>query len=441
MDTHTLSLSESIVQAFLSDERFSPAVPKTFAEAGLSESLVEALACKYLAVTGIASGRTIADMLCLPFRLLEGLLANLRTRQVLVHTGAAPFNDYYYTLTDSGRQRATTYQRACAYVGPAPVTLADYCISVQAQCISAESPTDADLKSACADITCDETLFERIGPAVNSGAGMFLFGAPGNGKSTLARRITGCFGEEIWIPRTIIEDDQLITLFDSACHHEVKQDASGPLKAREFDRRWVRIRRPTVSVGGELTLDNLELRHDPLSKISEAPLQMKSNAGCLLIDDFGRQRIKPAELLNRWIIPLEMGKDFLTLPSGKKIQVPFDQLIIFSTNLEPRDLVDEAFLRRIPYKIEVGDPTEAEFYELFELYATQMGCAFDPAAVNYLLETHYHPHNRPLRRCHPRDLLKQIRSYCRYRRFHFEMLPDYIDRVVASYFSTVLGET
>jgi len=167
---------------------------------------------------------------------------------------------------------------------------------------------------------------------------------------------------------------------------------------------------------------------------------MKSNCGCLLIDDFGRQRVEPAQLLNRWIVPLETSHDFLTLATGKKIQVPFEQLIIFSTNLEPRELVDEAFLRRIPYKIEVGNPNEREFCELFELYADRFGCEYRPKVVEYLLSEHYRPAGRALRRCHPRDLLKQIRNYCRYRRLNFEMCPEHFDRVVKSYFAMVLGD-
>ncbi len=342
------------LQTFLSDERFCPTEPRTLEQTGLSPSLVESLICKHLAISGTASGRGIAENICLPFRILEDLYAGLRTRQILVHSGTAPFNDYYYMLTEQGLQRAKTYQHACAYCGPAPVPFRDYVIAVEAQCISTESPTHEELAGACAEISVDKQLFDMIGPAVNSGAGMFLYGHSGNGKSTLAKSITACFGQEIWIPRVIVDDSQMVKLFDPSCHHEVVQGNTGILKGQDFDRRWIRVRRPTVCVGGELTMDNLEIRHDPVSNISEAPLQMKSNCGCLVIDDFGRQRIEPTELLNRWIVPLESRYDFLTLPSGKKIQVPFEQLIIFSTNLEPRDLVDEAFLRRIPYKIESG---------------------------------------------------------------------------------------
>src|SRR5205814_8453965 len=261
----------------------------------------------------------------------------LRARQIVVHTGSAPLNDYNYALTDQGRDRAQIYSQACAYVGPAPVPLEDYVNSVDAQSIRAESPRRQQLAKAFEGITIDPNLFASLGPAVNSGAGMFLYGAPGNGKSTLATRITGCFGQKIWLPRALFEDGQLIKLYDAA-YHEAQEDEEDErlMQATGHDRRWIKIRRPTVVVGGEMTLDNLEIRHDPRSNVSEAPLQLKSNCGCLLIDDFGRQRIEPAELLNRWIVPLEARHDFLTLATGKKIQVPFEQLIIFSTNLEPK---------------------------------------------------------------------------------------------------------
>jgi hypothetical protein len=209
------------------------------------------------------------------------------------------------------------------------------------------------------------------------------------------------------------------------------------LRRDSQDRRWLKVRRPTVIVGGELTMDSLEIRHNPHTKISEAPLQMKSNCGSLLIDDFGRQRINHIELLNRWIVPLEKHHDFLTLATGKKIQVPFDQLIIFSTNLEPKDLVDEAFLRRIPYKINVPDPDEEEFRRLFQLCAPAIGCRYHPEAVEHLLRTHYRSCNRPMRRCHPRDLLLQVHNYCAYNDLPMEMKPEYFDVVIEDYFTVV----
>ena len=436
----TLDIKDSLLASLLSDENFCPTEPASIKETGLGEEFIERLVCRYLAVFGTNSGRAIAQHICLPFRVIEPLLGTLRTNQIVVHAGSAPFNDYYYTLTAQGRTRTAAFLDTCAYVGAAPVPLMDYVISVEAQSITAEAPGPERLTAAVRDISVDPNLFESLGPAINSGAGMFLYGAPGNGKSTLAKRITMCFGQEIWIPHAIYEDGQIIKFYDSAYHRQVLNDGRSIIKCGEYDRRWLKVLRPTVVVGGELTMDNLELRHDPRSNINEAPLQMKSNCGCLLIDDFGRQRIEPAQLLNRWIVPLEMRHDFLTLPTGKKLQVPFDQLVIFSTNLEPRELVDEAFLRRIPFKIEIADPSEEEFHLLFQLYAKSFGCEYRPAVVDDLLARHYRPSHRHLRRCHARDLLLQIRSYCNYARQPLEMRPEYFDRAVKTYFATLFGE-
>ncbi|MBC8872123.1 MAG: AAA family ATPase [Planctomycetes bacterium] len=436
--TITQEISKELLSTLLSDDTFWPTEPRSMKETGLSEGFIESLVCKFLGHTGTSSGRRIADALCLPFGVIESLLASLRAKQVVVHAGSAAFNDYYYTLSEQGRRRARAYADACAYVGPAPVPLMDYVIAVEAQAVSAESPRRHQLEEAFGDITINSDIFELLGPAVNSGAGMFLYGAPGNGKSTLAKRITLCFGQEVWIPHAILEDANVIKLYDASYHHEVKGHSNGLIKLREHDRRWMKIRRPTVVVGGELTMDNLEIRHDPHSNVSEAPIQMKSNCGCLLIDDFGRQRIAPEDLLNRWIVPLESRHDYLTLSTGKKIQVPFEQLIIFSTNLEPEDLVDEAFLRRIPYKIEISDPDVEEFHILFELYADQFRCEYRKDIVDQVIAQHYEAAGRPLRRCHPRDLLSQIRAYCSYNDLPLEMRPEYFDRAARSYFATVL---
>ncbi|HVX14934.1 MAG TPA: AAA family ATPase [Pirellulales bacterium] len=433
----TLEAPLSLLATILSDESFKPSETSTLDDTGLSEALVDSLICKFLAVSGTVSGRGLADQLGLPMGVIEPQLLKLRNRQFAAHTGSAPLNDYYYTLTDQGRQRAQSCLDTCAYIGAAPVPLADYVVSVEAQTIRAEAPKRAQLAEAFHDITVEPVLFDELGPAVNSGAGMFLYGAPGNGKTTLAERITRCFGQHIWIPRTLIEDGQLIKLYDPAYHQAVENAAGSLLKQNDFDRRWIKIRRPTVVAGGELTMDSLEIRHDARANVSEAPLQLKSNCGSLLIDDFGRQRMEPGELLNRWIVPLEKRYDFLTLASGKKIQVPFEQLILFSTNLEPEELVDEAFLRRIPYKVNIADPSEAEFGRLFEFYAGKLGFEFRREAVDHLVRTHYRPFDRALRRCHPRDLLGQVRNYCVYNELPVEMLPDYFDRAVKGYFTAV----
>jgi predicted ATPase with chaperone activity len=418
-------------------DRFRPSPPSNIEQAGLADGLVESLIIKRLLMAGRESGRALAEQVCLPYGMLEDLFQGLRTRQILTHKGAAALNDYVYDLTDQGREYAQGQLKTCAYVGPAPVPLTEYITAVDAQTILAESPKRSHLEEAFQDISVNPALFDRLGPAVNSGTGLFLYGAPGNGKTTLAERITRCFGQDIWIPKVLIVEGELIKLYDPAYHTPVGSEPRRLLRDESHDQRWIKVRRPTVMVGGELTLDSLEIRYNPQANISEAPLQTKSNGGTLLIDDFGRQRVNPVELLNRWIVPLEKRYDFLTLPSGKKVQMPFDQLIIFSTNLEPKDLVDEAFLRRIPYKINVADPDEQEFHRLFQLAAGTCQCPYDAVAVDHLLHRHYRPLQRPLRRCHPRDLLLQVHHYCAYNDLPMAMSAEYLDKVVADYFTVV----
>ena len=243
----TLDIQDSLLASLLADENFLPAKPATLEESGLGEELVEQLMFKYLAVFGTSKGRSVAEYICLPFNLVEPMLSTLRTNQFVVHAGAAPFNDYYYSLTTQGRTRAMSFMEACAYVGPAPVPLPDYVISVEAQSITAEAPGPEQLAEAVRDISVDPNLFESLGPAINSGAGMFLYGPPGNGKSTLAKRITLCFGQEIWIPHALCEDGQIIKLYDSAYHKPVVSDNRGITKCGEHDRRWLKISRPRWS--------------------------------------------------------------------------------------------------------------------------------------------------------------------------------------------------
>lgn len=430
---------DDLLEALLGGDSFRPAEPQTIEETGLSPVVIETLILKFLLQVGSASGREIAGRLCLPFRLLEDLLLSLRGRQMLVHKGQSQLSDYVYALTDLGADRARVAASACSYVGPAPVPLDDYIVSVEAQTIRAEAVRRHDVEDAFADVSVDGPTMDLLGPAINSGAGLFLYGFPGNGKTTIAKRITRCFGQHLWIPQTIVEDGQIIKLYDAAFHEAVRSAESNILKSTGHDARWVKIRRPTVVVGGELTMDSLEIRHDPATNVSEASLQMKSNGGCLLIDDFGRQRVEPAALLNRWIVPLENRHDYLTLATGKKVQVPFDQLIIFSTNLEPTDLADEAFLRRIPYKIEIVDPSIEEFRKLFQSACLAMGCPYQPQAVDYLVQTHYRPYGRALRRCHARDLLAAASNYSVFNDVPLQLTPQLLDRVVKSYFTALNG--
>ena len=324
-------------------------------------------------------------------------------------------------------------------MGSAPVPFDDYLRSVSAQTITSEHPKEDDLRQAFSDLLIADETLRLLGPAINSGRGLFLYGYPGNGKTSIAERITRCFGTTVWIPRVIYVEGQILKLLDMASHEPVEIERStGLLDESDFDHRWVRIKRPTIVAGGELRMEDLEIHYDPITKVSEAPLQLKSNLGTFLIDDFGRQRMQPIELLNRWIVPLEKRYDFLSLANGKKIRVPFDQLIIFSTNLEPRQLVDEAFLRRIPYKIEATNPTEEGFRKMIGILASKLGFAdTDQKAIDYLIDAHYQRVWRPFRCCHPRDLLLQVRSFCVYNDLPLELKPEYFDFAVMNYFTTM----
>jgi predicted ATPase with chaperone activity len=345
-------------------------------------------------------------------------------------------NDYEYQLTDTGRERARRYVEHCTYFGAAPVSLKDYVRSVEAQSLTKQHPTVEDLQRAFEDLLINKRMLTRLGPAINSGRGMFLFGAPGNGKTSIAERITRAFGQYIWIPRAIGIDGEIIRLFDPNSHEEAPLPANTALwDGAQVEKRWIRIRRPTIVVGGEVMMENLEVTINTSTGISESPVQLKSNCGTLVIDDFGRQKMSVDQLLNRWIVPLEKRYDFLNLPNGKKIQVPFDQLIVFSTNLEPKDLVDDAFLRRIPYKIEVGDPSEDEFRDLFKLMCPKLGFEYDEAAINHVIEKHYKDIKRKFRCCQPRDLLQQVKNHCLYQKLPLQLSPEFFDLAVDNYFA------
>ncbi len=292
-----------------------------------------------------------------------------------------------------------------------------------------------ELDEAFSDLIVEPNLKNQVGQALFAGNGFFIYGAPGNGKTSIAERVGRAYGQTIWIPRAIGVEGEIIRFYDPCKHAEAPIEADEQIDVRSLDHRWIRIRRPTIIVGGELTLERLEITVNTQTGTGEAPMQLKSNCGVLVIDDFGRQRVSTAELLNRWIVPLDKGHDYLNLRSGKTIQVPFDQLLVFSTNLEPKDLVDEAFLRRIPYKIEVFDPTEAEFRQLLKMYGDRLGVGYAAEAVDYLIDQHYKPCGRPFRFCHPRDLLLHIRNYCLFNRRPVVMSPGAFDIAVRNFFA------
>jgi hypothetical protein len=419
--------------------RTEPMIPmetESLLDAGISETLLEELVVRYLFSRGESTGRGIADQVKLPFRLVEPVLQRLKIQQMVAYASATTINDYIHVLSDAGRDRAKRYLQKTTYFGSAPVKLSDYIASVKLQSVEHQHPTREDLRNAFADLLVPPQLLARLGPAVNSGRGMFLYGYPGNGKTSIAERVTRAFGEYIWIPRSILVESDIIRIYDPMMHEAAEDDEkAGLLDHTHIDRRWIRIKRPTIVAGGELTMSMLEVSHNAESNLNDSPLQMKSNCGVLLIDDFGRQRMSVDELLNRWIVPLEKRYDYLALASGKKIQVPFDQLVIFSTNLEPKNLVDDAFLRRIPYKIEVNNPSEEAFRKLFEIMCRVLKIPYQADMIDYLIVKHYKPIGRPFRNCHPRDLLLQVRSLCYYNGAPVELKHEYLDFAVENYFS------
>ena len=419
-------------------QRFMPPVAKTLEETGLTTVVLEDLIFKILLGKGAMTGRDISNDLCLHFSVVEPILSELKSRLLLFHKSNSGVGDFLYMLTETGQEKAMIAREISAYAGAAPVPFEDYLYGIECQSIRNEKPDYAVLANAFKDLIFDAKLFDTIGPAINSGRGLFLYGEPGNGKTTIAEKLAMCFSNDIFIPKAIYVEGQILQLYDPQNHQPVASGNANALIAR-YDQRWIEIKRPAVMVGGELTMDALEIKFNPTLRVSEAPLQMKANGGVFLIDDFGRQRVSHIDLLNRWIVPLEKRVDFLLLPNGQKISVPFDELIIFSTNLDPKSLVDDAFLRRIPYKIHVKDPTEAEFKQIFGMLCKKYGMAYEEDKVNYLIQKHYSG-KRPFRGCQPRDLLEQILNSSSYRRVDPVLTEDLLDMACRNYFAAMGNE-
>ena len=322
------------------------------------------------------------------------------------------------------------------YVGPAPVPLAQYNQYVRA-CMAARPWIDRDrLSTGFESLVVNQAMYDKLGPAVNSGKSLFLYGAPGNGKTVVAEGIGRALGSDMHVPFAIDVDGQTITMYDPVNHQRTASLAASQsvIAASSQDRRWEQIRTPVVVVGGELTLEMLDLTFNPIAKFYEAPIQMKANGGVFVVDDFGRQRIPARDLLNRWIVPLESRVDFLTLHTGRKFELPFNVFIIFATNLKPESLADEAFMRRIPYKIRAKNPTVEEYARIFEINCRKRGLPFDPVMVEYLNRTYYQPRKLQMRACHPRDLVEQVVNMCRYQQREPVISRDMLDAACASYF-------
>lgn len=343
---------------------------------------------------------------------------------------------YVYTLTEAGKQRARDALERSLYVGPIPVPIHAYTRAIQLQTQKRRRVTSDQVKEALRSLILPTDFHRRIGPAINSAASLFLYGPPGNGKTTIAQAMGKLIAgsDPIWIPYALTAGGHIIQIQDRLTYKPVPVEGGRTTGLGRVDQRWGLFERPVVMSGGELKMDALDLRFDPVAKIYEAPLQLKANGGMFLIDDFGRQQVSPRDLLNRWIVPLESGADILHLLSGQTLVVPFRMLIVFSTNLDPNELVDDAFLRRIQIKVEVGSPDEKLYYQIFVQVCKQYGVPFDRETFVHLLQTWYRQNGRRLQAVHPRDLIRTLLALCEYEGTPPKMTPELMDAACSMYF-------
>ncbi len=412
-------------------ESMGPPTPEELAETGVHDAFLCDLTLKHVAMLPEPTTISVADRLHLPRALTEELLYHLYREKLIEMRLQSAVGATRYAMLDHGWERVTRLHQQSGYLGPAPVSLADYAHMMRLQAVPSRSASIEAVRAAFNDLVLPDSLLQTLGCVINSRSSLFLTGLPGTGKTAVSERMNSALAGTIWIPHAIEVDGQVIRIYDAHSHKAVKQQDS----LIEHDRRWIEIERPLIIVGGELTLDNTDLTWSESAKFYEAPFQMKSNGGTLVIDDFGRQRVSPQDLLNRWILPLERRVDFLTLHSGKKIEVPFEQLVVFSTNLEERDLVDEAFLRRMGYRARVEPPTPGAFVEIFKRTATNRGIVTTQECLDHILHK-YVAENRVMKGCEPRDLLNKVNDICLFEGRPAQLTTELIDLAWGNYFGT-----
>jgi predicted ATPase with chaperone activity len=403
--------------------------PHSISDVGVRESLLEDLALKTLYISGPFSVLDLADHTRLSFEVANELFGRLRGKLLCEVTGMTG-NIPYVAITSQGRSRAIELLSHSHYAGPAPVSLASYVEQVRRQSVRNVEVHPPDVERAFAHLVIDSKTLAQFGTALNSGAAIFLYGPPGTGKTAVAETLSRVLAEDaVWIPYAIEVDGQIITVYDPAIH---KRTSESELDSR--DLRWVRCHRPTVLVGGELTVEMLDLQFNPINKFYVGPMQMKANNGVLIIDDLGRQRIRPDELLNRWVVPLDRRIEFLTLAGGRKIEIPFEMLVVFASNLDPAEMMDPAFLRRIQTKISLGAMTNEQFCEIFRRVAKEHEIEVAPGLLSELITVIRGSLKQELRACHPRDLVNQICWSARYegRKPHIDH--ETLMRAVDTYF-------
>lgn len=428
--------------------QYVPRTPAKWDELGLSLSFLFEMVLRTIFNRGQITGGEIAADLAVPFPVLGPVLHAMRKQSLVDIVGqrGSGGSDSAFVYEIKPPKGAAALQEALektSYTGPLPVPFTDYVEAVLAQTVKKLVVTRRNVRKAFEDLVITEDVFNEIGPAMNSAQSIFFFGYPGNGKTSIAERITRLLGDTVYLPYSVEANGQVIRVYDPILHTPAPDEAglaegngveSLLKQGTVYDRRFVRVKRPTIVVGGELTLPMLDLKYNTIGKFYEAPLQMKANGGIFMIDDFGRQQMRPMDLLNRWIVPLEKKYDYLTTITGTKVEVPFDQLLIFSTNLDPTQLADEAFLRRIKFKIEIRDPSEAQFRRIWELVCKGRRVDYDESGVDYLIDKWYRPTGRPFRMCQPRDILDQMISIAKYNMERVNFSPDLIDAACDTYF-------
>src|SRR6266550_984682 len=424
-------MSQTTILSRVEVESMGPPVAEELADLGIGEGFLCDLALKHVAMLPEPSTTSVAERLHLPRSLTEEILEKLYREKLIEVRLQSAVGSTRYSMLDHGWDRLLRLLSICGYSGAAPVSLNDYAHMMRLQSIPSHPASMEIVRSAFHDLILPDSLLQTLGSVINSRRSLFLTGLPGTGKTAVAERINNALPGAIWIPYAVEIDGQIIRVFDSHCHRIAPLDET-PV---EYDRRWVLIKRPLVVVGGELTLENADLTWSDAAKFYEAPFQMKSNGGTLVIDDFGRQRVPPQDLLNRWIVPLERRVDYLALHTGKKIEVPFEQLVVFSTNLDENDLADQAFLRRMGYRARVEPPTPAAYAQIFKRAAATRGVEYDDACLHHILHK-YVVEQKQMKGCEPRDLLDRVTDICLFEGQPLRLTPQVIDTAWRNYFGT-----
>ena len=419
-----------------------PKAPSSLEETGVSSGDLRNLLVKTMNFLEVQRPSEIADTLKLSGPLVTKLIEDCVDQKLIQVLGSSNdtgmMSELRYGLTGAGKARATEAMEQSLYIGPVPVSLEDYHNQISVQKITNERVSPEQVDKAFCELVISDQFIENIGPAINSGRSILLYGPPGNGKTSIAERVAAIFANVIYVPYCIQVDGQIIKVFDPSIHVEVTpEERKGSVSIRRdtVDRRWVPCLRPIVITGGELTLEMLDLSYNPQARFYEAPLHVKALGGTFIIDDFGRQLVSPEEILNRWIIPLQNRVDYLKLHTGKSFVVPFDELIIFSTNMEPNDLMDPAFLRRIPYKLETIGPNEAEFRKIFEAVAAAEGLSLDDEIFDFVIEELTVKNSHDLACYQPRFIVDQVITGCKYRGEAWALHQDLVARALGNLFA------